>query len=579
MRKNNSELLGVSNDEAVAVPSPQSGPFQRLHRDHSARVTMPSLKRTPAAPNRLSASRRGYYAKLVSIVVGALLMMCILYNSSRCTVTVSDGKMERLPLKDTDDAAPIVPVHPVQLEPGKANPIALIMPLVGYPLSSSTGVELLRELLQPLLLSEAALCYRADDGAAVPVVAHAVVVSRVSATAVRSAVRGVLAKGSTTAGSAVAAAEAGGSLTSGARWRTWEVSAASVRSALRLANTSDGSGARCLAEAVTVVAHAVEDGGAIYGKEPAETLEVLVDAGLRTRGGGAGTHFVVLPSFLSASRMAYTEPDDASEARRAGTGLLDALLRTATTRNGGRVAAAQCTILATAEQPGSPSLFPPGLVRAELSPHDLQRLQVLEKAAIVGSTYDAAMLVPFLARRFSGYLATDQRASWEEVVDAVSLNCGIFSRSLYNAVGGLAGALSVSGAQHPSSTLPDHVLAAPDRGGWALSLRMQEVYPDWQVWSSRGVAVLRDDLTAGRSSPIVQSLFSALFSLRDAYGRRMHPLLAGLQRRRVGQPWRTRQTQLRMWNSTAVPSHFPAVISYETDFIAPCCGLSREAMG
>ncbi|KPA79803.1 hypothetical protein ABB37_05535 [Leptomonas pyrrhocoris] len=157
MRKNNSELLGVSNDEAVAVPpSPQSGPFQRLHRDHSARVTMPSLKRTPAAPNRLSASRRGYYAKLVSIVVGALLMMCILYNSSRCTGTVSDGKMGRLHLKDTDDAAPIVPVQPVQLEPGKANSIALIMPLVGYPLSSSTGVELLRELLQPLLLSEAA---------------------------------------------------------------------------------------------------------------------------------------------------------------------------------------------------------------------------------------------------------------------------------------------------------------------------------------------------------------------------------------------------------------------------------------
>ncbi|KPA86689.1 mannosyltransferase-like protein [Leptomonas pyrrhocoris] len=181
-----------------------------------------------------------------------------------------------------------------------------------------------------------------------------------------------------------------------------------------------------LAEAVTVVAHAVEDGGAIYGTEPAETLEVLVDAGLRTRGGGAGTHLVVLPSFLSASRMAYTEPDDASEARRAGTGLLDALLRTATTRNGGRVAAAQCTILATAEQPGSPSLFPPGSVPAELSRHDLQRLLVLEKAAIVGSTNDDMMLLPFLVRRFSGYLATDQRASWEEVVDAVSLNCGIY---------------------------------------------------------------------------------------------------------------------------------------------------------
>ncbi|KPA73131.1 mannosyltransferase-like protein, partial [Leptomonas pyrrhocoris] len=329
MRKGSSGRLGVSNDGmVVAPPSPQFSPFRRLHRELATPVTPPSLKRKSAAPNRFSTRRRRYCAKLVSIMGVALLMMGIFYYSSRCTATVPNVKF--VPVRT-------VPVHAVQVESRKANPIALIMPLVGYPLSSSTGVELLRELLQPLLLSEAALCYRAADGAAVPVVAHAVVVSRVSATAVRSAVRGVLAKGSTTAGSAVAAAEAGGSLTSGARWRTWEVSAASVRSALRLANTSDGSGARCLAEAVTVVAHAVEDGGAIYGKEPAETLEVLVDAGLRTRGGGAGTHFVVLPSFLSASRMAYTEPDDASEARRAGTGLLDALLRTATTRNGGRV--------------------------------------------------------------------------------------------------------------------------------------------------------------------------------------------------------------------------------------------------
>ncbi|KPA75005.1 mannosyltransferase-like protein [Leptomonas pyrrhocoris] len=451
MRKGDSGPPGVSGDEAMVVPpSPQSGPFQRLRHGPAAPVTMPSAKRKSAAHNRISARGRIYYAKLVTTAT-TIIIMCILYNSIGSTITVPK--------------VTIVPVHPVQLEPGKANPIALIMPLVGYPLSNSTGVELLRELLQPLLLSEAALCYRADDGAAVPVVAHAVVVSRVSATAVRSAVRGVLAKGSTTAGSAVAAAQRGGALTSGARWRTWEVSVAAVRLALRLTNANDGGGARCLAEAVTVVAHAVEDCDSVYGTEPAETLEVLVDAGLRTRGGGAGTHFVVLPSFLGASRMAHTEPDDASEARRAGTGLLDALLRTATTRNGGRVAAAQCTILATAEQPGSPSLLPPGLVPAELSRHDLQRLQVLEKAAIVGSTNDDTMLVPFLARRFSGYLATDQRASWEEVVDAVSLNCGIFSRSLYNAVGGLAGALSVSGAQHPSSTLPDHVLARRTAGG------------------------------------------------------------------------------------------------------------------
>ena len=567
----------------IVLPSLTADNKQHLRR-HSTSLASPHPRTRPlVVHNGTPARKRSRCPRKATVLMALVIMLGIwvVYGWRVQVVPLTNLEVERLPLMTSNATRAPVFVKPATINFQSQYPVALIMPLVGHPIEARSAKELFGELLRPLLQSEAALCYRATDGAAVHAAVHAVVVTRVAASVVQAALGATVVATWPADGVAVGVGGAGGALTPGARWRTWEVDVAAARSALQLAR-ADGSdaAARCLGDVVTVVAPAVEGRGAIFSKEPADTLEVLVDAGLRTRGGAAGTHFIVLPSFLGASRMAYVEPGDAAEERRAGTGLVDALLRTATTRNGGRVAAAQCTILGIRNAMGSPSPRSTGGVPDSLTLHDLRGLQVLDKGAIVGATHQYMMLLPFLARRFSEYLATDQRASWEEVVDAVTLHCGIFNRDLYNAVGGFASALADPAVQHVSNRVSDHLLAAPDRSGWVLSLRMQELYPDWQVWSSRGVAVLRDDPREGdRTSNIVKHLFFTFYSIRDEYGKRMSSVLAGLQRRRVGQSWTARQTSLRPWNSTAIPPHFPAVIVYGTDFAEPCCGLNREAMG
>ncbi|KPI82673.1 mannosyltransferase-like protein, partial [Leptomonas seymouri] len=482
---------------------------------------------------------------------------------------------------------PSVAIAPTSVQHGATLP--LLVPVVEESLASLRGTELLQELLYPLLASEAALCYRADNESGVRVVLHAVVVGRIPAGLVQSAVRGVLMAGWSETGTYVGAGAAGGELTPGSMWRSWELSMTALRAALRLPHVNGGSGARCLGDVMTVVARVTKDRGAAHGEGPAITLESLVDAGLRTRGGSLGSHFLVLPSFLGASRMAYTEPDDEAEERHAGTGLVDALLQTAMTRNGGRVAAVQCTILENidpkeATRMAEGAVYPP----EELSREQLHAFQVLDKGGMAVSTHNDMMLMPLISRRMHGYLAIHQRSSWEEKIDVVSLHCGIFSRALYNAVGGLAAALTdseLNSAVKDALRLPPNqgavraVLAA-DRGGWVLTLRMQEMYPDWQMWNSRGVAVLRDSEVAVRECPAVKSMHNFVFSLLDIYGASIFPTVTRLQVQRIAVPWRTRG----MANTTALwtgkeEAMLPPVLNYVTDFEDACCGLNREAMG
>ncbi|CAC9519966.1 mannosyltransferase-like_protein [Leishmania infantum] len=448
--------------------------------------------------------------------------------------------------------------------------VSLIMPLLhgGDPGSgNTTEYVLLSNLLGPLVQSEDALCHRGANSAQAPAYqVHAVVVSGAAAASsvLGGAVRGVLSDGVLHSGDVLPQGRPRDELTPAPSWRAWELNMDAVRAAL---GGAARGGARCLGDRVTLVAPAAP--------APDTTVEVLVDAALRTRGGRAGSHFVVLSSFLGATRMPYTEPGDALETRHEGTGLLDALVRTATQRNGGRVAAAQCTILQHGGDSGGWRYPPPRLTARELA-----SLRVVDKGGMTGATHNGEVLLPYLTRRLSGYSAADQRASWEEVVDAVSLHCGIFDRRVYDAVGGLAGALSEPAVRDAVSVRDDHAMGAVDRGGWALTLRMQEAYPAWQVWGSRAAAVVRDDVAGVRALPAVVSLQRPVFSLLDRYGRTAYSVVTELQRRRVGVPWRLRgeDSHHSAERTAVVQNCLPPVIRYHTDFSAPCIGLNREAM-
>ncbi|CBZ29242.1 mannosyltransferase-like protein [Leishmania mexicana MHOM/GT/2001/U1103] len=460
---------------------------------------------------------------------------------------------------------------PVAIHSGNLLNVSLIMPLLhgGDPVSRNTTEHVfLSNLLGPLVQSEEALCYRSDSSStqAPAYQVHAVVVSGATAASsvLGGAVRGVLSDDVLRGGDVLLQGRPRDELTPAQLWRAWELNMDAVRAAL---GGAARGGARCLGDRVTLVAP--------VAPAPDTAVEVLVDAALRTRGGRAGSHFVVLSSFLGAAWMPYTEPDDALETRHEGTGLLDALVRTATQRNGGRVAAAQCTILQHSDDSGGWRHPSPRLTERELA-----SLRVVDKGGMTGTTHNGEVLQPYLTRRLSGYSAADQRASWEEVVDAVSLHCGIFDRRVYDAVGGLAGALSVPAVRDAVSARHDHAMGAVDRGGWALTLRMQEAYPAWQVWGSRAAAVVRDDDAGVRALPAVVSLRRPVFSLLDHYGHTAYNVVTELQRRRVGVPWRRRGEDSHhsaKW-SAAVQNCLPPVIRYHTDFRAPCIGLNREAM-
>ncbi|KAI5687942.1 Glycosyl transferases group 1 [Leishmania braziliensis] len=448
--------------------------------------------------------------------------------------------------------------------------VSLIMPLLieGNASALAPDSASLADLLGPLMQSEEALCYHSGDHSTQALVnpVHAVVISRTAAAspALAAAIRSVLPDGVSQSGDVLPQGTPFGKLTPAQSWRAWELSTDAVRAALR--GATNGT-ALCFGDRLTLVAP--------VASLPDTTLEVLVDTALRTRGGRTGSHFVVLPSFLGATRMPYTEPGDALETRHEGTGLLDALVRTATQRNGGRVAAAQCTIL---QHSGNSSGWHYPLPR--LTTDELSSLRVVDKGGLTGTTHNGGVLLPYLTRRLSGYSAADQRASWEEVVDAVSLHCSIFSRRLYDAVGGLAGALSSPAVTDTVSVLEDHAMGAADRGGWALSLRMQQVYPAWQVWGSRAAAVVHNDVDGVRELPSVVSLQRPLFSLLDRYGHSQYNVLTELQRRRMGVPWRLRgedPQRSEKW-TTAEQKCLPPVMRYHMDFPAPCIGLNLEAM-
>ncbi|CAG9579363.1 mannosyltransferase-like protein [Leishmania major strain Friedlin] len=445
------------------------------------------------------------------------------------------------------------------------------MPLLhdGDPVSgNTTAYVFLSNLLGPLVQSEDALCHRsANNSTQAPAYqVHAVVVSgdAAASSVLGGALRGVLPDGVLHSGDVLPQGRPRDGLTPASSWHAWELNMDTVRAAL---GGAVRGGARCLGDRVTLVAPAAP--------APDTTVEVLVDAALRTRGGRAGSHFVVLSSFLGATRMPYTEPGDALETRHEGTGLLDALVRTATQRNGGRVAAAQCTILQHDGDSGGWRNPPPRLTARELA-----SLRVVDKGGMTGATHDGEVLLPYLTRRLSGYSAAEQRASWEEVVDAVSLHCGIFDRRVYDAVGGLAGALSEPAVRDAVSAREDHAMGAVDRGGWALTLRMQEAYPAWQVWGSRATAVVRAGVAGVRTRPAVASLQRPVFSLLDWYGRAAYSVVTELQRRRVGVPWRLRgeDSHHSAERTAVVQNCLPPVIRYHTDFSAPCIGLNREAM-
>ncbi|KAG5471407.1 hypothetical protein LSCM1_01493 [Leishmania martiniquensis] len=533
-----------------AAPTP-------LERSYS-----PSFLTTRGLAGRRRVLRRWHVIVALPLVALLLLWGCPREYSGASSSDAYRNTMRALhPLTPTASLAP----HNGDVR------VSLIMPILmeGNASTLTSKAVPLDDLLGPLVESEEALCYRSAtytaEALAYPV--DAVVVSGAAAAspALAHALRSVLCDGVALSGDALPSDLDIAALTPAQSWRVWELSMEAVRAALRGAARS---GARCLSERVTLVAPVAPSPGA--------AVEVLVDAALRTRGGRVGSHFVVLSSFLGATRMRYTEPGDALETRHEGTGLLDALVHTAMQRNGGRVAAAQCTILQRSGGSGGWRYPSPQLRAGELA-----SLRVVDKGGLTGTTHDGEMLQLYLTRRLSGYSAADQRASWEEVVDAVSLHCGIFYRRLYDTVGGLAAALAAPAMMDGVSTREDHAMGAADRGGWALTLWMQSMHPSWQVWSSRATAVVRDDVSGSRALAAVASLQRPVFSLLDQYGRFAYNVLTELQRRRLGVSWRLRGEAPRhseRWTDVE-RYHLPPMIWYFTDFSGPCIGLSREAMG
>ncbi|GET91191.1 mannosyltransferase-like protein [Leishmania tarentolae] len=526
-----------------------------LSTSNLSSLVQPLLRRVPLS--RKVTARALVLSFLFLLLLCAAFMFC--YLDFR-----DDSFLQGLITGAVPSRDPPAVVHPDSLV------VSLIMPLLhsSDPVSGNmTKHEFLSAFLGPLVQSEEALCHRGavSRAQAAAYKVHAVVASGAAAvpSVLSGAARDVLSDGVLHSGDVRLQGRSGDGLTPAQLWGAWELNMDAARAAV---GGAASGGARCLGDRVTLVAP--------VAPAPNTTVEELVDAALRTRGGRAGSHFVVLSSFLSAARMVYTEPGDVLETRREGVGLLDALVRTTTQRNGGRVAAAQCTILQHADNSNGGRYS-----SLRLTTKDLASLRVMDKGAMTGSTHNGGVLQPYLARRLSGYSAASQRASWEEVVDAVSLHCGIFDRRVYDAVGGLAGVLSVPAVRDAVSVRHDHAMGAVDRGGWALTLRMQEAYPEWQVWGSRAVAVVRTDLSDVSAYAAVVSLQRPVLSLQDQYGQAVYSVVTELQRRRLGVSWRLRgegSNHSAKW--TAMEKCFPPLIQYYTDFPSPCVGLNREAM-
>lgn len=265
----------------------------------------------------------------------------------------------------------------------------------------------------------------------------------------------------------------------------------------------------------------------------------------------------------SAPPPALTEnPTQAwSEERVMTQGFLSSLLHTFT-YNGGKVAAAECTLLRPQERGWVP--------RLSLSLEDLAALVVAHKGVVAAAAVDEEMLSPYLVRFLAGVPAENQKAMWDVPISAASMHCTMVPTSVLRHM-----PLPSLDSAAAASVMPG------DWSAWEWSLSIQQINADWQVWSSGAVAVwlpARSSSLPGSADSIQvekHPLEIRAFNIRNSFGERHYPILTKLvQQERISGNSNSSRNNSGGGGGGAVQL---VRIYYSVDFPCTCCGLAIEA--
>ncbi|ORC87051.1 mannosyltransferase-like protein [Trypanosoma theileri] len=211
----------------------------------------------------------------------------------------------------------------------------------------------------------------------------------------------------------------------------------------------------------------------------------------------------------------------------------------------------------------------------------------LDKGVFVsyGGNWNRTVNGLFLTRWFNGYNALDERVqTWEGRVDAVSSFCTLFHRGVYDTVGGFMPSMRKNtssrlgtrgwslvretvlpndpekdnflvqkwGLQNSFPTLWPDIMQADDMMGWDFSFRLQSKLPDWEVWSSKAMAIawtipmervnrFRNvkpffNIISETMENIILSYYTPSFVLTGDFAKRWGTFAGELFHRRAGEP-------------------------------------------
>ncbi|KAH9593217.1 Glycosyl transferase [Trypanosoma melophagium] len=245
-------------------------------------------------------------------------------------------------------------------------------------------------------------------------------------------------------------------------------------------------------------------------------------------------------------------------------------------RNKGRVLAVQCTIVSSASNTRDDDDDDGGGV----SPPD-EDLVVVDKGAFIGFSVlmKKKILLPYILRRHNALSGKDARVLGSEVVDGVSPYCGVFHRVAFDSANGFtawmkeqAGTASLAFTSTTAAANRSLVVSeVPDISGWELSMRLQKMYPTWQLWSSGALAILSS--TANVSTTPMPFMNHSVFSAACDWGARWFQTLERVQNRRFAVLSRKREER------HAVDGPRAPILFFARDYSCSCCGLMREMVG
>ncbi|ORC84934.1 mannosyltransferase-like protein [Trypanosoma theileri] len=336
-------------------------------------------------------------------------------------------------------------------------------------------------------------------------------------------------------------------------WHAWRVDLPALRSA------EAESIVPCVSEVLLVfprehlrdLSHSTADSG--LGSRSFVGFPLMVKGALQMA--RRTEYFVVMAQFLSPLRENFMEK------------LLEPL-----GRNEGRVLAVQCAIVSSMHSIDNDN--PPD-----------EHLIVVDKGAFIGYSVlkKKNMLLPYILRRHNALKGKDARVRGSEVVDGVSPFCGVFHRRAFDSANGFTGwmkehTVNTSLTMTTTSTnRPLLVSEVPDIIGWDLSMRLQEMYPTWQVWSSGALAILNSPLTTTSTTPIpitpLLSMNQSVFPAACEWGSRWFKTIERVQNRRYAVLSQKREQK------HAVDAPLAPILFFARDYSCTCCGLMREMVG